>query len=86
VPLRASTGIVHIPEASDPSTTAALANGSFDQLATDLVGLGNAFEAHLVSMQAPAMRSALALERDRRACRAVAREATAPIFPGVTCP
>ncbi|MBX3159699.1 MAG: hypothetical protein KF773_27260 [Deltaproteobacteria bacterium] len=76
LPAAAPGRVRHVPDAS-------VATAGIE---TDLAGLGDAFEAHLVAMQAPAMRGALLAERDRRACRAAAREPTAPIFPGVSCP
>jgi hypothetical protein len=78
----AGLDLVALPDADDPAARAALESGDFRGLETTLADLGAAIEAHV----AAASRPALARERDRRACRAVASSPTAPIYPELSCP
>jgi hypothetical protein len=85
VPLRAASGLVAIPDASEPAAAAALATGDLHGFETSLASLGAAIEAHVTSFATGSARAALARERDRRACRALS-DPTAPLYPDLACP
>ena len=86
VSLQSGAGLLHLPDASDPTAIAAFDAGTWTGFQTTLVQLGDAIEAHMTSYQAGQVRTTLATERDRRACRAASQHPTAPIFTDVQCP
>ncbi len=69
---------------ADAAARAQVAAGSWSGFEVSLTGFGDLLESHVASYEAAPMRSALAAERDLRACQ-IAKDPTAPLFD-LECP